>query len=155
MMRFPPDAVLTAAVVPDAHPSVFYGLGMAGVINRLAVPLRRRGIAVRLEMPRHNMELEWNAAVLLYRAAQELLGNVLEHAGARTVIIRLRPSNHGVQLRISDDGVGFDVLRVAAAKRADQGLRGLRSAVVFAGGRFAIISTPDAGTCVTVTLPLS
>lgn len=153
MMRLPSKTVAAGPVVPDAHPSIFYGLGMAGMIHRLTLPLRRQGIEVRLELPRHSMELELTAAVLLYRAAGELLGNVLRHAGARTVVVRLTPTNHGVQLRISDDGTGFDALRAAGLKRADRGLRRLRSTVEFAGGRFRLRSAPGAGTSVTITLP--
>ena len=59
------------------------------------------------------MEVDRQSATLLYPAAQELLSNVYKFAQASTVTVRLgcvtHGMSHGVQLKVTDDGGGFDV----------------------------------------------
>ncbi|GAB4190452.1 MAG: sensor histidine kinase [Roseiflexaceae bacterium] len=95
----------------------------------------------------------------LYRIAQEALANVRQHAGAQTVALVLRMGEGRVTLRISDDGHGFDSagtdgLAVAPDGRARYGLISMRERALLLGGQMRIASSPDAGTCVEVELPL-
>jgi two-component system, NarL family, sensor histidine kinase UhpB len=97
-------------------------------------------------------------ASLLYRAAQELLSNVYKFAQASEVTVRLGcvtgGMSHGVQLKVTDDGRGFDVPATMIARHTGMGLRLMQLAVVLAGGEMIVDSSTDAGTCVTITLPL-
>ena len=132
----------------------FGTLGVAGAIDRLALALRERGMEVRLETPHHWMEVDRQTAILLYRAAQELLSNIYKFAEASTVTVRLACVSHAVQLKVTDDGGGFDARAAGSGKHAGVGLRLLGLAVGTAGGTMAVESSPGAGTCVTITLPL-
>ncbi|CAI3799347.1 Signal transduction histidine-protein kinase/phosphatase DegS [Pseudarthrobacter sp. MM222] len=104
------------------------------------------------------MEVDRQSATLLYRAAQELLSNVYKFAQASAVTIRLccvtQGMSHGVQLKVSDDGRGFDVAAAMVGRHTGMGLRLMQVAVVLAGGEMIIDSSAAAGTCVTITLPL-
>ena len=62
--------------------------------------------------------------------------------------------SHGVQLKVTDDGGGFDVPAAMIGRHTGMGLRLMRVAVGLAGGEVIIVSSAGAGTCVTVTLPL-
>lgn len=62
--------------------------------------------------------------------------------------------SHGVQLKVTDDGRGFDVPAAMIGRHTGMGLRLMRAAVVLAGGEIIIDSSAAAGTCVTITLPL-
>ena len=148
------EVVAVHGIITDTHPIDFYGLGVAGAIDRLTVPLRNRGVVVHFETPHHGMEVDSRSAMLLYRAAQELLSNIYKFANATAVTIRLAAVSHGIQLQVRDDGVGFNVKEATTGKHPGLGLRLMRSTVDLAGGRADIISTPGRGTCVTVTLPL-
>jgi signal transduction histidine kinase len=89
-------------------------------------------------------------ALQVLRIAQEVLTNVLKHAGARTVRVGTRHAANEVQVLIRDDGVGFD------ATQAHQG-RGLRHLIQRAqrlGGRIELQSAPGQGTLITLCLPL-
>ena len=103
------------------------------------------------------MEVDRKTATLLYRAAQELLSNVYKFAQASAVTVRLgcvsHGMSHGVQLKVTDDGGGFDVPAAMVGRHTGLGLRIMRMAVGLAGGE-VIIDSSAAGTCVTVTLPL-
>lgn len=85
-------------------------------------------------------------------ALREALSNVVRHAGARTVLVRVRSSGRaegpGLRLQVVDDGCGIprDV--------AKRGLRNLEERAVAAGGRCEITSSPDSGTTVTWEVPL-
>jgi signal transduction histidine kinase len=58
----------------------------------------------------------------LYRIAQEALNNVLKHAHASNVAITLAQDDHSIFMKITDDGVGFDQLKLS-----DAGCLGLRT----------------------------
>ncbi|MDQ0849946.1 two-component system sensor histidine kinase UhpB [Arthrobacter sp. B3I9] len=152
------EVVAVRGVLTDTHPVDFHALGVSGAIDRLTLPLRKRGTAVHLETPHHGMEVNRQSATLLYRAAQELLSNVYKFAQASAVTVRLgcvtHGMDHGIQLKVSDDGSGFDVPAAMAGRHTGMGLRLLQVAVVLAGGEMIIVSSAAAGSCVTITLPL-
>lgn len=148
------EVVAVRGVLTDTHPVDFYALGVAGAIDRITLPLRESGTMVRLETPHHGMEVDRESAVLLYRAAQELLSNIYKFAEASAVTVRLGCVNHAVQLKVTDDGGGFDVPAATSGRHAGMGLRLMRLAVGLAGGQMSIESSAAIGTCVTITLPL-
>lgn len=82
-------------------------------------------------------------------ALREALSNVVRHAGAKTVLVRVRRSESGLLLQVVDDGCGIprDVSK--------RGLRNLEERAVAAGGRCVITSSPDSGTTVTWEVPLT
>ncbi|PVZ52219.1 sensor histidine kinase [Arthrobacter sp. H-02-3] len=152
------EVIAVRGVLTDTHPLDFQAVGVSGAIDRLTLPLRERGTMVHLETPHHGMEVDRQSATLLYRAAQELLSNVYKFAQASTVTIRLgcvtHGMSHGVQLKVTDDGSGFDVPAAMIGRHTGMGLRLMRAAVGLAGGDMIIDSSAAAGTCVTITLPL-
>lgn len=123
----------------------------AGLRCRLRLPLDVPDMALTAEF-RHN----------LFLATKETLHNVVRHAKATEMQIRLECDTKAGKLLLSivDDGVGFD----AAARLAESGprpgqahgngLAGLRRRLAQLGGRFDIVSSPGAGTCVSFEVPL-
>lgn len=85
-----------------------HALGLTGCIDRLTAPLRRHGVLIRWEIPHHGIEISSASGVLLYRAAQEALSNVLRHSHATEVTVRLGAVFHGVRLTATDNGVGYN-----------------------------------------------
>ena len=86
----------------------------------------------------------------LYRIAQEALNNAARHAGATNVDLVLRALPHAVELRIADNGRGFDAARVCSGHL---GLGIMRERAEAIGARLAIDSARGRGTSVTVTWP--
>ena len=86
----------------------------------------------------------------LFRILQECLTNVLKHAGASRVQCWLGYRNSGVELRVSDDGCGFDSEVPATREAGGLGLSGMRERVRLLGGEFRVDSHPARGTTVTV-----
>jgi signal transduction histidine kinase len=86
----------------------------------------------------------------LYRLAQEALNNVLKHAHASHVSVRLSVTQAATVLSVADDGVGFD-----ASLRGIEGLglRGMRERAERLGGTLRIQSAPGQGTRIEVEAP--
>jgi signal transduction histidine kinase len=90
---------------------------------------------------------------LLFRAAQESLNNALKHARARSILLRLVAHDDWAHMQVVDDGVGCDP--ALALTSGGSGLGGLRERLRLGGGSFRLVSSPGAGTCVQVRVPLS
>ena len=89
----------------------------------------------------------------LYRIAQESLHNIVKHARANAVVLRLcapTPQSPVLALDIRDDGVGFDP---AGAFPGHLGLRSMRERAARLGGTLVIDSAPGRGTQIQVRVP--
>jgi two-component system NarL family sensor kinase len=87
----------------------------------------------------------------VYRVAQEALTNVVRHAQAHTLMLHLQATPQRVHLVVEDDGRGFDLKQV---QNTQFGLRGINERVKLLGGQLDIQSSPDAGTRLSVSVPL-
>ncbi len=121
------------------------GLG-AALQERLEAVEGRGGIRSELHIEgQENLPARVQAE--LYHIAQEALNNVLKHARAERVRLRLRYAQDGVRLEIEDDGVGFDP---AHAHRGGMGLDGMHERAARIGAHLAVESAPGQGTRVVV-----
>ncbi len=92
----------------------------------------------------------------LYRIAQEGLNNVVKHARASRVTIRLAQPAGQLALTVEDDGQGFDPAALRPSDGQEAGGLGLvvmRERVERLGGELAVVSSPGAGTTIHITLP--
>ncbi|MEO7001819.1 MAG: GAF domain-containing sensor histidine kinase [Ktedonobacterales bacterium] len=98
-----------------------------------------------------NQPLPQRIEVGIYRIIQEALTNTLRHALATRVSIRLTITAYEVRCGIRDDGVGFDAMQLP---EGHYGLIGVNERARLLGGALRIASSPSAGTCLTVNIPL-
>lgn len=98
-----------------------------------------------------NQPLPQRIEVGLYRIIQEALTNVMRHAQAREVRLRLVITPASVRATISDDGVGFDPAQVPEGRF---GLVGLNERAKLLGGTLYIASSPAKGTRLVVKIPV-
>lgn len=128
----------------------------AGIASAIEWQARRFEARTQLpclvEVPEHVPPLSDAKATGLFRILQEALTNVMRHAEAHTVTVRLELQGDSLCLSISDDGRGFD----PAGVRADSfGLVGMRERVLMLGGQLNLDSRPGEGTLLRVRVPLS
>jgi PAS domain S-box-containing protein len=90
--------------------------------------------------------------VELYRITQEALANVRKHARAAHVKVALQRVEQGYHVRVTDDGVGFDVPN-GSGQPGHFGLVAMRERASIGGGWWTIESRPGAGTTVDFWLP--
>ena len=93
------------------------------------------------------------AELAVYRVMQEGLQNVHKHAHASSVGIAWSRANDSWVLHVTDDGMGFDLVKAARHKKS-VGLLSMRERAELIGGTLQIQSTPGKGTAVTLLLPV-
>lgn len=105
---------------------------------------RRTGIGVSLQFEGELDELTDSQKIVIYRVFQEALTNVREHSDAATVAIEVRAFDTHTQVRIADDGRGFEVEQTLtrAAREGRLGLVGMAERIRLLGGTFALSSRP-------------
>jgi signal transduction histidine kinase len=110
------------------------------------------GMEVDVSKLHINVPLPLAVQSQLIRIVQEALNNVRQHAQAEKISLSGSAQVGDVVLEISDDGRGFEPDAVVSGVR--YGLVGMRERTDMIGGEFQIISLPDKGTTVRVTVPL-
>jgi signal transduction histidine kinase len=85
----------------------------------------------------------------LYRIAQESMTNIVRHANANQVWVRIRQRGAGVEMEIQDDGVGFDPTQTAGG---GFGLLGMRERAEKIGATLELTSQPSQGTTIRAVL---
>jgi signal transduction histidine kinase len=90
----------------------------------------------------------------LLRIAQEAVTNVVKHAGASKIVIKLHREARKLYLRIVDNGRGFEQRDAFSAVGGHFGLIGMRERAERVGGELRLASHPGEGTEVEVMVPL-
>jgi signal transduction histidine kinase len=90
--------------------------------------------------------------VTAYRIAKEAMANVVRHAQARTVVIRLARSGSGFEVLVEDDGRGFDPATVVP-RPGHLGIPAMADRATIAGGRLELERRTEGGTRVRLWLP--
>jgi len=142
------------SVMAELRPPLLDEYGLGAALGWHAEEFSRRtGIEVSVEDAAHEAarELRVEAALALFRIAQEALNNVLKHARARHVTIEISRVENQVMLAVRDDGQGFDASR---ARRGRWGMTTMRERAEAAGGSLKVETAPGQGTRVVATLPL-
>jgi signal transduction histidine kinase len=138
-------------MIYELHPPALTQDGLAGALRqRLEAVECRAGVTHELVVETPDLPASLEAA--LYRIAQEALNNVLKHADATQVTVRIGPDENGdLCLQVTDNGRGFDPKLLSES--AGFGLTGIEERAALLGGSSWITSRPGSGTCLTVCLP--
>jgi signal transduction histidine kinase len=115
----------------------------------------RTGVHANLEIRGEADSLTSAQRITVFRAIQEALANVREHAGATTVSVLVRARRSAIEVQVSDNGMGFEVERALAkaAQRGRLGLVGIAERTRMLGGTFDLESAPGGPTTLKLTLP--
>ncbi|HEX6385451.1 MAG TPA: GAF domain-containing protein [Anaerolineae bacterium] len=138
------------ALIFELRPESLEAEGLVAALTRQTDALRaRHGIEV---VTRFGGEPDVPLPVkeALYRVAQEALHNVVKHAQASQVEVRLMTNGELISLEIEDNGRGFDA---QASFPGHLGLHSMQERVQGVGGTFQVISKPKEGTCIRVEVP--
>jgi len=87
-----------------------------------------------------------DARIALFRAAQEAISNVLKHANAIHLEIRLEERDGRIRLMVADDGQGFEPDRASQKEAQTWGLKIMRERIESIGGKVQVESEPGKGT---------
>jgi len=141
--------------------------GLVASLEQFARTFRASsGVEVEVSAEGVGDDLALPVALLVLECSQEALTNVARHAGAQRVMLSVIRTGGAIELRVTDDGVGFDAAATAGAAAGagsggsggavvgGAGLALTREKVALAGGILFVQSQPGAGTTVTVRVPV-
>ena len=138
------------------RPSQLDDLGLAAAVrSHLDRQARLAGLAAHFDGAGAPASLPPDIETACFRVAQEAINNVLRHARARNLWVRLSALEGDMALSVRDDGGGFDLeaARRKASSGASLGLVGMEERIALAGGTLEIHSSPGEGTALVATFP--
>jgi len=143
-------------MVAGLHPPQLDDLGLLPAIRSLSREVSEvSGLTVNVLNGMHGQEISPESRVVLFRIVQEALTNVVRHAFASEVYIRLDCAGDHIQVEIRDNGQGFDPNLINMdVRRPNLGLLGMTERAALIGGTCQIHSKPGGGTTVLVKAPL-
>jgi PAS domain S-box-containing protein len=146
------DAIERSRDLSHELSPALYQVDLPEILNWLARHMRQKyGLTVRVEAYGPVDSPSEPLKAFLYKVAQELLFNVVKHAGVSEARIRVRRMGPSVYLSVTDWGSGFDPQQLEGM--AGFGLLGIRERVQLLGGRMKIRSRADAGSRVLIVVP--
>jgi signal transduction histidine kinase len=140
-------------IAADLRPSALDRLGLGAALRQEGRQFEgRTGVACEVVLPDGFPDLAEDAAISLYRVAQEALTNVARHAQASTVTVTLAASAGEVSLRVEDDGRG---LADVTPGPGGLGLLGMKERAAMLGGVVTFARAGARGTVVELRVPLA
>jgi signal transduction histidine kinase len=143
-------------LIEDLRPTVLLNLGLRAALCQLVEDVAGRNhweseISIPDDLPR----LRDEAAIALYRIAQESLTNASKYSQATHIRLSLGCTSEQLTLTIHDDGKGLPPDFDAGSTAGHHGLLGMEQRVTALGGGMEIVSSPNTGVSIRVSVPLT
>lgn len=140
----------------ELSPAVLHHSGLIPGLERLARDMEDKfGLSVQLKVNTAYPHKHFAIAVFLYRAVQELLFNVVKHAGTQSAQVVLEDSTDKLFITISDRGKGFDPQTLESADaNTGCGLISIKERARSIGADLMVESSPGQGSRFTLTVPV-
>lgn len=137
------------AVARQLRPTALDDLGLKAAIAGQVDQLGRSGFEVSFESEGETGDLEPDIQLVVYRVAQEAIGNAIRHSQGSRIHVRLSRKSPQVELSVTDNGRGFSF----AEANAGLGLGGMRERALLVGGELKTESRPGSGTTIRLAVP--
>jgi signal transduction histidine kinase len=144
---------LKRRVVEELRPTLLDNMGLFAALRwQFKESCRRTGLRCTETIPESELKFNPDAAIGVFRVAQESLTNILKHADAKSADLSIVIQDDTFILRISDDGRGIAANRLKL--NTSHGLASMRHRIAGLGGTWEVASAGTGGTVVTATIPL-
>jgi signal transduction histidine kinase len=145
----------TRTLIFEISPPILHELGLGAAIEWLADGARaQHGLAVSVDaepLP----PLDDDLKALAFRSTNELVNNVVRHAAADAMTIRVRTTNTKLRIEVEDNGRGFDPRALAPIGAGGAfGLFSVRERLAYVGGALELVTAPGKGTRAIIEAPL-
>jgi signal transduction histidine kinase len=141
------------AVTAELRPVILDDFGLAAAVEWQVEEFRSRSeIRCRMENSGFEPDLPRDQATALFRIFQETLTNIMRHAQADEVVVRLEARDGDLILEVQDNGRGITEAQIEDPQSF--GLQGIRERLYPWNGRVSFEGRPGQGTRVTVRVPL-
>jgi len=137
----------------ELRPSILDDLGLISAIDWLKEEYNQRtDIHFTMDTPKNDVKIQGEYATAIFRITQEALTNIMRHAEAQNVNIKIKLENSEIVLIIQDDGKGIKDTQQDRNKHTF-GVFGMKERANSLGGQLIIGSNVKKGTLVKLTLP--
>jgi signal transduction histidine kinase len=144
---------LKRRVVEELRPTLLDNMGLYSALRwQFKESCRRAGLRCTETYPDSEPIFNADAAIGVFRIAQEALTNILKHAEAKSAELLIGIEGGIFMLRVSDDGKGIPPNRLKTA--TSHGLASMRHRIAALGGKWEVQSPTSGGTVVTALIPL-
>jgi signal transduction histidine kinase len=140
----------------DLRPPLLDEMGLVPALEGFLHGIcERSGLHLQLKLDPRLSRAAKDREITVFRIVQEAVTNVVRHAGAGAldVEVELDAIDHGISIRVRDDGAGFDAAETLVASDSGLGLFGMRERVHDLGGRWHVESEAGCGTLVSAFIP--
>lgn len=145
-------------IIYDLRPMSLEDIGLNETIERELSKIQNLGIInVSYEIEGETENLASITALTILRVVQEACNNILKHAKANNINVRIKYTKENVEVSIEDDGIGFDVNEVSHLDRKDSsgvGMSMMRERIYLLSGNLKINSKPGEGTKIVAKVPI-
>ncbi len=147
------EAIATSSrVARELRPGILKEFGLAAAIESHAEDFSQRmSMPCRVLCADYDISSNEDTEIAIFRVFQEALTNIVKHARASSVEVRLMQEGDEIVLQVVDNGVGIS--RSDFAKPRSFGLRGMRERVAGLGGSLEIRAQPGQGTELVLRAP--
>lgn len=153
------EALLTEAIVETRRvshelvPTLLKDFGLGRAVTDFCGRFADTGLALDCHCLEDRLPQPLETAI--YRMCQELINNIVKHAGATRALLEVTKDKEAVYVEARDNGKGLDPGRLAGHQPGQGiGMRTLRDRVALLGGTLAIDTAPGKGTLITLSIPL-
>jgi PAS domain S-box-containing protein len=134
---------------------ILYDLGLVAAVEWLCERVEaQHGLQFELHAPAAPLDLDTDLRVLLFRGVRELLHNIVKHARATRVWIRIQVGRGRIRVVVEDDGVGFPE-GFGASASTGFGLFAIRERITALGGTFRVGRRRGGGASVLQSIPFA
>ena len=145
---------LKRRVVEELRPTLLDNMGLFTALRwQFKETCRRTGLRCTETIPEGELKFTPDAAIGIFRVAQEALTNILKHSEAKSADLFIAMDRDTFTLRITDDGKGIPSARLATS--TSHGLVSMRHRIAGLGGTWEVGSPSSGGTVVTARIPLA
>ena len=140
-------------IASELRPGVLDDLGLVAAVEwQIEQFQARSGLKCHWTNEESDIELSRERATAVFRILQEILTNVLRHAGAANLYVKLGRSENYFEMEVKDDGRGITDSQIRNSRSL--GLLGMRERALLVGGEVSITGTEGGGTTVLIRVPL-
>ena len=145
---------LKRRVVEELRPTLLDNMGLFAAVRwQFKETCRRAGLKCTEAIPEDEPKFNPDAAIGVFRIAQEALTNILKHAEAKSADLAIGIDGDTFVLRVADDGRGIAPARLQTIT-SHHGLASMRHRIAALGGTWEVSSPKTGGTVVTAVIPL-
>ncbi|MFO8082904.1 MAG: PocR ligand-binding domain-containing protein [Desulfobacterales bacterium] len=141
----------------ELSPPMLYQFGLVSALKWLVHQMDEHfGLKIQLEIKVEQQFENESLKICMFRAVQELLLNVIKHAGVKSARLILSGTGDYFVITVSDQGCGFDPdILNNSNNKTRFGLITIKERASYIGGSLTIESTPGKGSSFTLAIPLS